>query len=140
MLVQYMIPTKGWSIFSGLPRRLLHFKNVQFILNLLEILVMIFYPKVAICRLATSICWPWYCTLHVCCFSFFARLCNLINWNRIRASFIVCLYLNCRWRSDYQDERVGIPLTGLTTPHVCACPKPRHGFPTVYVAVFFCVQ
>jgi hypothetical protein len=31
-----MIPTKGWSIFSGLPRRQLHFKNVQFILNLLE--------------------------------------------------------------------------------------------------------
>ena len=30
-----------------------------------------------------------------------------------------------------------IPLTGLTLPHLCACPKPGPGFPTSYVMVFF---
>ena len=29
------------------------------------------------------------------------------------------------------------PLTSLTLPHVCACPKQRPGFPTSYVMVFF---
>jgi hypothetical protein len=43
----------------------------------------------------------------------------------------------CRWRSSYQEERVGISLTGLTLPHFCACPKPGPGFPTSYVVVFF---
>jgi len=27
--------------------------------------------------------------------------------------------------------KFGIPLTGLTPPHACACPKSRHGFPTL---------
>ena len=30
-----------------------------------------------------------------------------------------------------------IPLTGLTKPHLCACPKPGHRFPTPYVVVIF---
>jgi hypothetical protein len=42
--------------------------------------------------------------------------------------------------SNYQYVRVGIPLTGLIPPHYCACPKPRHGFPKIYVAVIFRVQ
>ena len=37
---------KGWSVYSGLPQRLFNFKNVQFISNLLEILVMIYCPTV----------------------------------------------------------------------------------------------
>jgi hypothetical protein len=41
-----LIPTKGWSVYSGLPRKLLNFKNVQFISNLLDILVMTFCPNV----------------------------------------------------------------------------------------------
>jgi hypothetical protein len=28
---------------------------------------------------------------------------------------------------------VGIPLTGLTVPPFCVCPKPGPGFPTSYV-------
>ena len=43
--------------------------------------------------------------------------------------FIVCLYMYCRWRSRYQGRRVGIPLTGLTPPLVCVCPKPGPGLP-----------
>ena len=42
--------------------------------------------------------------------------------------------------SSYQEGRVGIPLTRLTQPHVCVCPKPRPGFLMLYVVVFFCVQ
>ena len=30
-----------------------------------------------------------------------------------------------------------IPLTGLTTPRVCACPKPGPGFPTSYIVVLY---
>ena len=35
--------------------------------------------------------------------------------------------------SSYQEGRVGIPLTGIILPHFCACPKPGPGFPTLYV-------
>jgi hypothetical protein len=37
----------------------------------------------------------------------------------------------------FQDGRVGIPLTSLTLPHLCAFLKPRPGFPTSYILVFF---
>ena len=43
----------------------------------------------------------------------------------------------CRWSSSYQEGRVGVPLTGLTPPQFCACPKPGHGFSTSYGAVLF---
>lgn len=33
----------------------------------------------------------------------------------------------------YPEVRVGITLTGLTPPHLCACPTPGHGFPKLYV-------
>jgi hypothetical protein len=49
--------------------------------------------------------------------------------------FIICLYMFCHWRSSYQ-EGVGIPLTGLTLPHLCASPKPGPGFPMSYVMIF----
>ena len=48
----------------------------------------------------------------------------------------ICMY--CRWRISYQKRRVGIPLTGLTLPHLCACPNPGTGFPSSYVVVFWC--
>ena len=44
----------------------------------------------------------------------------------------------CRWRSCYQEGRVGIPLTGLIPPNVCSCSKLGPGFPTSYVVVFLC--
>ena len=31
------------------------------------------------------------------------------------------------------------PLTSLTLPHICACPKPGFGFPMPYVLILFCV-
>ena len=45
--------------------------------------------------------------------------------------------MHCRWRSSYQEGRVGIPLACLTLPHFCACPKPGHGFLRLYVVVYF---
>jgi hypothetical protein len=36
---------------------------------------------------------------------------------------------------NIQEERDGIPLTGLTHPHFYACPKPGPGFPTSYVVL-----
>ena len=43
---------------------------------------------------------------------------------------------SCR-RFNHQEGRFGIPLTGLTPPHFCACPKPGPGFPTTYVVGLF---
>ena len=42
--------------------------------------------------------------------------------------FIVGLCLYWCLRSNYQDERVTIPLTSSTSPDFCACPKPIPGF------------
>ena len=46
----------------------------------------------------------------------------------------------CRGRSSYQEMRVGTPLTGLTPPHLRACPMRGSGFPTSYGVFFSCVQ
>ena len=66
---------------------------------------------------------------------------SLFGWieaTLCRVFFIICLYMYCRWRSRYQAGRVGIPLTGLTPTHLCACSKAGPGFLNViYVVVFF---
>ena len=51
------------------------------------------------------------CCPCLCCHSFFMIVCGLFEWKRICVGcFIVCLYMYCRWRSSYQEGRVGIPL------------------------------
>ena len=52
--------------------------------------------------------------------------------------FIVCLYMYWRFRSNYQMGRVEIPLTSLTPPHFCACPKTGPRFPMSHVVVSLC--
>jgi hypothetical protein len=56
----------------------------------------------------------------------------LIFWSEMitcRFFFIVCLYLYCLWTSNYQDGRVGIPLTGLIPSYFTYIyPKPGFGF------------
>jgi hypothetical protein len=43
----------------------------------------------------------------------------------VQVFLIVCLYMYCRWRSSYQEGRIGILVTGLKPPHVsCAYTKP----------------
>ena len=81
-------------------------------------------------QLTTSIHWPCYCTCTVHIYVVIdANLCRFI------LSF-VCMY--CRWKISYQKRSVGIPLTDLTLPHLCACPNPGTGFPSSYVVVFWC--
>jgi hypothetical protein len=36
-------------------------------------------------------------------------------------------YQNEMWDQNYQDERVGIPLTSLTLSHLFGCPQPGPG-------------
>ena len=36
--------------------------------------------------------------------------------------------MDCRWKSNYQEGRVGVPLTNLTPQHFCDCPKPELDF------------
>jgi hypothetical protein len=44
---------------------------------------------------------------------------NITFVNIFHSSFIVCLYMFCRWRTDV------ISLTGLTAPYACPKPGPR---------------
>ena len=45
-----------------------------------------------------------------------------------------------RWRSYCQENMTGNPLTGLTPPYCCACPKPGQEIPTSYVVIFLIVN
>ena len=49
--------------------------------------------------------------------------------------FIGCFCMYSRWRSRCQEERIGVTFTGLTPPHICACPNSGPGFSTWYVVV-----
>jgi hypothetical protein len=53
-----------------------------------------------------------------------------------RGGVYICITVGS---SSYQEGRVEIPLTCLTQPHFCVCPKlkPGPGFPTSYVVIFF---
>jgi len=65
-------------------------------------------------------------------------VCGHTEWKEsVQVFFIVWLYMYCCWRSSYQEGRVGILLTDLTSPHFCACPKTGFGFPTSCVVVTF---
>ena len=51
-----------------------------------------------------------------------------------------CLSHQVKYFTNYPlhyQRRAGIPLTGLISPHFCACPKPGPGFPTPYFVVLF---
>ena len=80
--------------------------------------------SLVISQLTTNIHSPCYYTVHVyvvfhflnCMWSFGVKA----NQSRFFKRF--CFYMYCRWRTNYQ-ERIGIPLTGLTLQHLCACPK-----------------
>jgi hypothetical protein len=67
----------------------------------------------------------------------FVIVCGLFEWKQICAgfflSFVYVLLLEIKLSS------VGIPLTSLTLPHFCSCPKPGPGFPTSCCGVF-CFQ
>jgi len=85
---------------------------------------------------------PFYCTVHVYVHNVI-NFCDLFEWKRIYAGFfIVCFYMYC-WRDPVikrnQEGRVRIPLTCLTPPHVCACPKSEPGFTSSYVVIFSCL-
>jgi hypothetical protein len=42
--------------------------------------------------------------------------------------------------SDISEGEVGIPLSGLTPPHFCACPIPGPEFPVQYAIINFVVN
>jgi hypothetical protein len=55
---------------------------------------------------------------------------GIFEWKQICVGF----FLSFVWWSSYQEGRVGIPLTSLTLPHFCACPKTGSGIPTSYIS------
>jgi hypothetical protein len=51
----------------------------------------------------------------------------------------IYLYLDQMHLNSRRGEvGVEIPLTDLSPPHVCACPKAGNEFPTLYTVVFLC--
>jgi hypothetical protein len=84
----------------------------------------------------------------VWCRSRLQMLENVGVWCRSRLQMLENVEVWCRSRlqmfvGDPVIKRgglVGSPLTGLTPPHCCACPKLGPRFPTSYVLVLYCVQ
>jgi hypothetical protein len=61
---------------------------------------------------------------------------KMIGYYRTQTIKLPTIFLTGH-RCSYQEGKVGIPLTGLTLPHFCACPKLGPGFSTY---PFFNVQ
>jgi hypothetical protein len=55
-------------------------------------------------------------------------------------SFVYTMYMYILLENQLSRGGYEIPLTVLTPPHLCVCPKQGIGFPTSYVGVFFYVQ
>ena len=110
------------------------------ILNLLEVLLMIFFvPRVmALNHLASSqlIHGLLYCPC-LCCYLFLWYMYYVVFLNSSQfVQVCCCLFIYVLpWRSNYQERGVWIPLTGLTLPHICACPMPGPGFLMSYVVI-----
>ena len=49
----------------------------------------------------------------------------------------VYLYLYCPLGSNYQEEKIGIPLTGFTPFALFSCPRPGDKFTVSYFMVCF---
>jgi hypothetical protein len=58
---------------------------------------------------------------------------RLVSFSLISFRFYFVSHFICTLGFNHQEGRVRIPLTGLTQPHICACPKPGPGFQTTYV-------
>jgi hypothetical protein len=72
-------------------------------------------------------------------------ICHTLSWHVVFLSgtesvqvFILIIFfistMYYHWRFNYQE---GIPLTNLTQPHCCACPKPEPEFPMLCVMFYF---
>jgi len=81
-----------------------------------------------------------YCTVHVQAVIIFVIMCGHFGWKRIFAIFfIVCLYLSCLWRFNFQDME-GLDQINRFNPATVLCLSlPGLGFPTPYVMFFFFV-
>jgi len=65
------------------------------------------------------------------CYSFLWKHVVFISRSEaVQVFYIICLYLYCRWRSNYQEEWVGM----------FVCPNQGLEFPTSYVVGFYCIH
>ena len=88
-------------------------------------------------QMTTNTRWPCYCTAHVyVVLHFYDSMWSSSVEAKLQAFDSM---LKCVLPLDLQLSRgrLVVPLTGLTPPHICACSKPGHGFPTSYVMGFF---
>ena len=68
--------------------------------------------------------------IYICTFFFF-------EWKQSCAGFLLFVYSCIFVENPIIKTGFGIPLTGLTPSHFCACPNPRPGFPTSNCVVSF---
>ena len=119
--------------YSGLQRRSL--------IVLRSTINLVIYKCSTSSQLSTSNHWSWYYTVYAYVCSCLIRFRDAwsFEWKGICSGlfYIVCRYCYCRWRSNYQEDRVEIPLAGLTMSHFLACSKLGHGFPLPNFVVFF---
>ena len=64
------------------------------------------------------------------CFTPWLFLCTL------KGERLLLILLSLLFKSRVEGGGRGVPLTDLTSLHVCVCPKPGPGFTTSYVMVF----
>ena len=77
-----------------------------------------------------------YCP-YLCCHFYFYNMCSFWVEANLCRCFSICSYMRCRWRSNYQEGRVGIPLTSLPLQQFCTWPTKGPGFPTSCHGLFF---
>jgi hypothetical protein len=66
----------------------------------------------------------------------FVIVCGLFSGREYFRFVLLFVYICITIGNPFiSDGVVGIPLFGLTPPHICVCPKQGPGFPTVCVVV-----
>jgi hypothetical protein len=94
------------------------------------------YIVLAINQLTKNMHWPCYWTVHV---YVVIHVSDSMRASWVEADmFFHCLFICIAvWGPILSREEFMIPLTNLTPPNVCACPKPGPWFRTQYVVVIF---
>ena len=65
---------------------------------------------------------------------FFIDICTMLDI--LVETFMYRFFLSFVWPLEGDPIIKRVPLTGLTPPYCCACPRPGSGFPASYVSVY----
>ena len=60
---------------------------------------------------------------------------NYLHGESLQVLLLFVIYLHYQWRTNYQKGMIEIPITCLTPPHFCACPKVGPCYPSIYAEI-----